>query len=201
MRGIRFGFTSTCLAVAIIGPALLLAQSKPANATAQCKDGTYSTAKSKQGACSGHDGIQTWYADEKDSAKSEAKAAGKSTKDAAASAGKATADAAKVVGKGTKDASASAGKATANAAGTVGKKTEEGAKTAGKATASAAGTAATKTEEGAKAAGKATANAVKAKPSDAPTDATCKCKDGSYSKATQHKGACSGHGGVAEWYK
>jgi uncharacterized protein DUF3761 len=186
MRGIRLEFTSTCLALAVIGPAVLLAQSKPANATAQCKDGSYSTAKSKEGACSSHGGIQTWYADEKDTVKSDAKAAGKSTKDAAASAGKATASAGKVVGKGTKDASASAGKATANAAGTAAKKTEEGAKTAGKATEHAAS---------------ATANAVKPKPSDAPKDSTAKCKDGSYSTATQHKGACSGHGGVAEWYK
>jgi hypothetical protein len=42
---------------------------------------------------------------------------------------------------------------------------------------------------------------VKPKPSDAPKDATAKCKDGSYSTAQQHSGACSGHGGVAEWYQ
>ncbi len=29
--------------------------------------------------------------------------------------------------------------------------------------------------------------------------ATAKCKDGTYSHAKQHKGACSKHGGVAEW--
>ena len=28
-----------------------------------------------------------------------------------------------------------------------------------------------------------------------------KCEDGTYSHAKQHRGACSGHGGVAEWYK
>lgn len=31
------------------------------------------------------------------------------------------------------------------------------------------------------------------------TGATAKCKDGSYSHAKQHSGACSKHGGVAEW--
>src|SRR5438094_2825549 len=32
----------------------------PKGATAQCKDGTYSTAKTQRGACSGHGGIATW---------------------------------------------------------------------------------------------------------------------------------------------
>lgn len=30
---------------------------------------------------------------------------------------------------------------------------------------------------------------------------TAKCKDGTYSHATGHKGACSRHGGVEEWMK
>jgi len=29
--------------------------------------------------------------------------------------------------------------------------------------------------------------------------ATAKCKDGSYSYSKQHSGACSHHGGVAQW--
>ena len=31
--------------------------------------------------------------------------------------------------------------------------------------------------------------------------ATAKCKDGTYSHAATHRGACSRHGGVAEWLK
>lgn len=35
----------------------------------------------------------------------------------------------------------------------------------------------------------------------APANATAKCKDGTYSESKQHSGACSHHGGVAEWYR
>jgi hypothetical protein len=151
MRMIRLWASATCVAAALaFGGAQLTAQGKPANATAQCKDGTYSTAKTRQGACSRHGGVQTWYAD---SAKSDIKVAGKETKEAAKDVGKATENGAKAVGKETKEVTKSAAKA------------------------------------------------IKGKPSDAPSDATAKCKDGTYSHAKQHRGACSSHGGVAEWYK
>ena len=154
MRTMQAWASASCVAAVLaFGAVQVGAQSKPADATAQCKDGTYSTAKSKQGACSNHGGIQTWFADAKKTAAKDTKAAATATKNATETAAKDTASA-----------------------------TKSAAKATGKAASSAA-------------------HAIKPKPSDAPQDATAKCKDGTYSHAAQHSGACSGHGGVAEWYK
>jgi hypothetical protein len=36
----------------------------PSGTTAMCKDGSYSSSAEKRGACSGHDGVKTWYGEE-----------------------------------------------------------------------------------------------------------------------------------------
>ena len=52
------------LAAAFILSGVAFAQA-PQGASGTCKDGTYTTAPSKRGACSGHGGVKDWYADQK----------------------------------------------------------------------------------------------------------------------------------------
>ena len=64
MRRLLFGsIVAAALAFGGATAAPAAAQA-PAGATAQCKDGSYSSAKTKQGACSKHGGVATWLADE-----------------------------------------------------------------------------------------------------------------------------------------
>jgi hypothetical protein len=37
----------------------------PAGSTGECKDGTYTTAESKRGACAGHGGVKSWFVTDK----------------------------------------------------------------------------------------------------------------------------------------
>jgi len=59
----RFLTSVLCAAAVTLTSAQLGAQAtktKPANATAECTDGSWSTAKTEQGACSNHGGVKTW---------------------------------------------------------------------------------------------------------------------------------------------
>jgi hypothetical protein len=50
------------LSVALaFGAVALAGQSRPANATGECKDGTFSHAKQHTAACSSHGGVAEWY--------------------------------------------------------------------------------------------------------------------------------------------
>lgn len=175
-------------ALALAVPATGAAQSKtkPKNATAKCEDGTYSTAKSKQGACSGHGGVATWYADEKP-----AKESKKESKSAAKESKKESRAAAKEAKSDEKES----------------RRAKKESKTAAKEGKSASKSAERETKSESKSAEKESKSAEKSttptgpRPSGAPSDATAQCNDGTYSFAKNHRGACSGHQGVKTWFK
>lgn len=94
------------------------------------------------------------------------------------------------VDKNAAKAAKSSSKATSKVAKTDAKADAKVAKTETKADAKVA-----KTESKAAAKPTTTASATDA------NGATAKCKDGTYSHAATRRGACSRHGGVAEWFK
>ena len=129
------------------------------------------SAATGKGACSGHGGVDK--SAKKKAAKAESKTAAKAAK--AETKSDAKADTKTEVKADTK-----ASKSAAKAEKAEDKATNKAAKTASAPVATAAKTTASNTD---------------------PTGATAKCKDGTYSHAATHRGACSRHGGVSEWLK
>ena len=151
MRFMRIWLTAACLACTFaLGAADIsaAAQKKPKNATAQCVDGTYSMAKSQQGACSSHGGIKTWYG------------------------------------------------SAPKAEGTAGRAERKVERTEAKADRKVA-----RTEEKAERKIDRTEDKISPRRVGSPATATGRCNDGTYTYAEHHQGACSNHGGVAEWYR
>jgi len=155
-----------------------------AQATASiCKDGTPSTV-SGRGACSGHGGVD---AKATSAAKKAAKSEGKAAKAEVNAEKKA---AAKTEAKADKKAAAKTEKA----------ETKREAKPAPSLPASIPATSPARTKSEAKSKAPSATKTATADNND-PSGATAQCKDGTYSHAASHQGACSRHGGVAKFLK
>jgi Protein of unknown function (DUF3761) len=167
-------------------------KARPSDATAQCEDGSYSRAKTQQGACSSHGGVKTWYGEPPVSVP----------------AASSTASSKAVTTSKPKTATAPPSSTAATPSGATAQckdgsyshaKTQQGACSSHGGVATWFGESTTSTP--------ATSNSRAATParrsgtpvSGAPNGATAQCQDGSYSTAQSRQGACSGHGGVATW--
>jgi len=82
MKTVGFVTSLAFLAGLAIGTSAL-AQA-PAGSTGECKDGSYTSAESKRGACRGHGGVKSWFAENKSESKTEKKSEAKSTEKKAA---------------------------------------------------------------------------------------------------------------------
>jgi hypothetical protein len=141
-----------------------------------CKDGTTSSSTGR-GACSGHGGVQKEASGASATAPTAEPAAPTTCKDGTAS--------------------ATSGRGACSGHGGVQKAAKPKPTTSTTAPESTPSPATTPAASAKPSASKSAPTA--AAGNTDPTGATAKCKDGTYSKAKNHRGACSHHGGVAEW--
>jgi len=210
---IRALFAALPALALFLAPVAVEAKAKK-DTTVTCKDGT--TDKAGRGACSGHGGVDK-AATQAAKAKAEPAAAAAATEKAATpkkekKAKKAKAEAAAPTGAAAVPAAATtvtckdgttdtAGRGACSGHGGVDKGTKK-SKKAKAAAAEAAAPAAAPAPSAAPApapAPRAAAPARPAAPAGEKGPPTAKCKDGTLSYAEHHTGACSNHGGVAEW--
>lgn len=211
-------------ALLVAGSLPAVAQAKPKDATAQCKDGSYSQAKTERGACSGHGGVGTWYGASKAEptpANKSAGSASKSEKPPVAAPKETTRGAAAAPAGATgqcKDGTYTSAKSERGACsghGGVANWTGTAARTAppvappppSAAPAPPAPRPAATANPPAKAppapstAERPSTAQIQTPPAGAPEHATAQCNDGTFSMSKQHRGACSGHKGVKAWFK
>lgn len=141
----------------------------PANASAKCNDGTYSTAKNERGACSRHGGIAQWLG---------------------SAGGNANVSS---------EQSAPRGATARCTDGTYSKSTGQGVCSRHGGVSDWLSTPAPEQPAEVREAAPAAENRSTAAAAHQPEGATARCKDGSYSRSTHRSGTCSYHGGVAEW--
>lgn len=184
-------FTAPVLMGLLFAAAPLAAQA-PAGSTGTCKDGTYTSAASKSGACSGHGGVKTWTG-------TTTIAKPKTVTRAAAPAVTATtmakpAGATGACGDGTYTMAKSKSGACSNHGGV---KVWYAAVATAPAPMLPPRQAATTTAKPPT----ATTAPVVAPIPGAPAAATALCNDGTYSNSKHRSGSCSSHKGVKQWLK
>ena len=137
-------FLSVALGTGFLFSAGAFADTPPAGAIAQCKDGTYFTGTSHSGACKGHQGVKEWLDKDKAAPAAAAKPAPASTKTTATDAASKPAAETTAKPKSTKTSDASATTSDTSSKKTKAKKTAD----TSKASASASATPIAKCKDG-----------------------------------------------------